>query len=63
MFSKATRYGLVAIVIFMAFAAKAGAMDRFTALSQIESGDNDFAVGRVGEISRYQIRRELMGQR
>jgi len=30
-------------------------MDRWSALSQIESGDNDKAVGRMGEISRYQI--------
>ena len=31
-------------------------MDRWSALSQIESGDNDRAVGRAGEISRYQIK-------
>jgi hypothetical protein len=31
------------------------AMDRWAALSQIESGDNDKAVGKKGEISRYQI--------
>jgi hypothetical protein len=31
------------------------AMDRWAALSQVESGDNDKAVGRKGEISRYQI--------
>lgn len=37
-------------------------MDRFLALSQIESGDNDFAVGQAGEISRFQIRRELWQQ-
>jgi hypothetical protein len=30
-------------------------MDRWAALSQIESGDNDKAVGKKGEISRYQI--------
>jgi hypothetical protein len=30
-------------------------MDRWAALSQIESGDNDSAVGKKGEISRYQI--------
>src|SRR5580698_7101334 len=47
------------VVTFFALALRAGAMDRFTALSQIESGDNDFAVGQAGEISRYQIRREL----
>ena len=30
-------------------------MDRLSALSQIESGDNDRAVGKAGEISRYQV--------
>src|SRR5690242_10490148 len=35
------------------------AMDRWSALSQIESGDNDKAVGRIGEISRYQIRPDI----
>jgi hypothetical protein len=32
------------------------AMERWEALSQLESGDNDRALGRVGEISRYQIK-------
>lgn len=31
-------------------------MDRWAALSMIESGDNDYAVGKSGEVSRYQIR-------
>jgi hypothetical protein len=35
------------------------AMDRWAALSMIESGDNDHAVGPGGEVSRFQIRREL----
>jgi len=35
------------------------AMDRWDALSMIESGNNDQAVGMVGEISRFQIRPEL----
>ena len=35
------------------------AMDRWSALSQVESGDNDHAIGNVGEISRYQIRPDL----
>ncbi len=30
-------------------------LDRLSALSMIESGDNDRMVGRAGEISRYQI--------
>jgi hypothetical protein len=40
-------------------ATSASAMDRWAALSMIESGNNDRAVGSVGEISRYQIRPEL----
>jgi len=39
--------------------ANASAMDRWAALAMFESGDNDHMVGRAGEISRYQIRREL----
>ena len=35
------------------------AMDRWSALSQIESRDNDRAVGAAGEISRYQIKPEV----
>jgi len=35
------------------------AMDRWSALSQLESGDNDQAVGAAGEISRYQIKPEV----
>jgi hypothetical protein len=31
------------------------AMDRWTALAMLESGDNDRAIGRAGEVSRYQI--------
>ena len=34
-------------------------MDRWSALSQIESGDNDHAVGSAGEVSRYQIKPDL----
>lgn len=35
------------------------AMDRWSALSMIESGDNDCAIGPGGEVSRFQIRPEL----
>jgi hypothetical protein len=35
------------------------AMDRWEALSMIESGNNDHAIGAVGEVSRFQIRPEL----
>jgi hypothetical protein len=30
-------------------------MTRFEALSMLESGNNDFAIGKDGEVSRYQI--------
>jgi hypothetical protein len=36
----------------------ANAMERFAALSMLESGDDDFAYGKCKEISRYQIRPE-----
>src|ERR1700720_924076 len=38
------------------------AMERWKALSQIESGDNDRALGLAGEISRYQIRPDVWRQ-
>jgi hypothetical protein len=37
----------------------ASGMTRWEALSMLETGDRDCAVGRCGEISRYQIRAEL----
>jgi hypothetical protein len=37
----------------------ASGMDRWTALSMLESGDDDSVVGPSGEISRFQIRSEL----
>jgi len=43
----------------LALGLQVQAMDRWSALSQIESGDNDRAVGAAGEISRYQIKPEV----
>ena len=37
-------------------------MDRWAALSLMESGNNDAAVGRAGEVSRYQINPVLWAQ-
>jgi hypothetical protein len=34
-------------------------MDRWSALSQIESGDDDHVVGAAGEVSRYQMKPEV----
>ena len=48
---------LVAVLLFAATGA--GAMDRFEALGQIESGNCDTCIGRDGEVSRYQIRPEV----
>ena len=38
---------------------KVQAMDRWAALSQIETRDNDNVIGAAGEISRYQIKPKL----
>ena len=46
-----------AIVVGMCVQLRA--MDRWSALSQIESGDDDHAVGAAGEVSRYQIKPEV----
>ncbi|HEY5296871.1 MAG TPA: hypothetical protein VIK59_03005 [Verrucomicrobiae bacterium] len=49
--------GKVVICALLLFGAlfSASAMDRWAALSMIESGDNDRAIGPDGEISRFQI--------
>jgi hypothetical protein len=47
------------VLVTLSMAASASAMDRWSALSMIESGNDDSAVGPSGEISRFQIRREL----
>ena len=43
-------------------AANAAALDRFAALSMIESGDDDLAHGGHTEVSRFQIRSEVWQQ-
>ncbi|HTV39704.1 MAG TPA: hypothetical protein VMF08_03955 [Candidatus Sulfotelmatobacter sp.] len=48
-----------ALFVFIAVCAvlsSARAMDRWAALSMLESGNDDSAIGSRGEISRYQIR-------
>ena len=47
------------LLLLFILSANALAMDRWTALAMLESGGDDRVVGRAGEISRYQIRREL----
>lgn len=40
----------------VASVSSARAMDRWAALSMIESGNDDSAIGSLGEVSRFQIR-------
>ena len=45
----------ILIAVITLLAVTANAMDRFEALSQIESGDCDNCIGPSGEVSRYQM--------
>ncbi|HEX3889445.1 MAG TPA: hypothetical protein VHX90_01225 [Verrucomicrobiae bacterium] len=49
----------LSVILLLIVAGNLPAMDRFAALSMIESGNDDHAIGRAGEISRFQIRRDL----
>jgi len=52
--------GLVILILtFLGLVTPATAMDRWAALSMIETGDNDRAIGLGGEVSRFQIQRKL----
>jgi len=53
------RFLVTLAVAGLGLATPAFAMDRWDALSMIESGNNDRAIGAVGEVSRYQIRPEF----
>src|ERR1700690_4021503 len=53
------RFLVILVFVSLGLAKPAFAMDRWEALSMIESGNNDHAVGAVGEVSRFQIRPEL----
>jgi Transglycosylase SLT domain len=56
---KIRRFIRTAMVLLCSLGLLAGAntsaMDRFAALSMVESGNNDSAIGPSGEISRYQV--------
>ncbi len=47
---------LIVLVAACALVSSARAMDRWSALSMLESGNDDQAIGTHGEVSRYQIR-------
>ena len=49
------------ILVLSGFSAHAG-LSKLEAISMIESGNNDFAVGGAGEISRYQIKPYIWGR-
>jgi hypothetical protein len=53
------KFCFVAVGLVLGLCLQLQAMDRWTALSQIESGDDDHATGAAGENSRYQIKPEL----
>jgi hypothetical protein len=44
------------VVLMLGACSHCRAMERWTALAQIESGNNDHARGLAGEVSRYQIK-------
>lgn len=46
---------LVSATLLLSLANTVSAMDRWEALSMIETGDNDRAIGQRGEVSRFQI--------
>jgi hypothetical protein len=50
---------IILILAGLGLATTTPAMERWAALSMIESGDDDRAIGPGGEISRFQIRPEL----
>jgi hypothetical protein len=57
-----TRSLLVVLLLASSVCGRLHGMDRWAALSQIESGDNDSAIGAAGEVSRYQMKLELWKQ-
>lgn len=53
------KIALATVVLAISLCPRLQAMDRWSALSQIESGDDDRAMGAAGEVSRFQIKPEL----
>jgi hypothetical protein len=62
MFRAGLQVSVLALVFLAGPTFQAAAMERWAALSQIESGDDDSAVGPAGEVSRYQIKPEVWRQ-
>jgi hypothetical protein len=53
------RCPLATFLLAFSVCSRLQGMDRWSALSQIESGDDDHAVGATGEVSRYQMKPEV----
>lgn len=53
---------VLSVLLALAWPACGSAMDRFDALSQLESRNNDHAVGKHREVSRFQILPEFWSQ-
>jgi hypothetical protein len=53
---------LSAVLGWLLNSSTAAAMDRWTALSLLESGNNDAAIGPAGEVSRFQIKPRLWAE-
>ena len=47
---------ILLVVVVLSAGFNVSGMERWAALAQIESGNNDHALGAAGEISRYQIK-------
>jgi hypothetical protein len=50
---------ITTVALGLEVSVKVQAMDRWAALSQLETRDDDNAVGTAGEVSRYQIKPKL----
>lgn len=53
----ATRMKKLVLLLVLSVPMFSFGMDRLSALSMLETGNNDRAIGRAGEVSRYQVLR------
>jgi hypothetical protein len=53
---------MAVLLLVLGLSLRLHAMDRWAALSQIESGDTDCAIGAAGEVSRYQMKPDVWRQ-
>ena len=53
---------MAVLLLLFGLSLRLHGMDRWAALSEIESGNSDCAVGAAGEVSRYQMKPEVWRQ-